>query len=638
MGKVIALDLETWLISKEHIAPPPVVLSIYSESEHRLALDIEQEMSGLLDSGNTLVWHNASYDMSVLYKHYPDLRSKIWDAYNDGRIACTKVRESLLHLSVVGHLRNNKSLAGCVNRYFDEDISDGKSAPNAWRLRYKELDGVPLVDWPAEAVDYALSDTKWGYRVYQIQAELANPSGECSMGTEQLQTKFDFIGRLITIKGFLIDTKLVETTQAELESKGKVPLAALVDAGFATVKASGKHEGKVSIREKLLRAYLEENYSHAVKYSEPSKSFPNGQVSLSSEAVAEYPQDAIIDALKEYQSCRKLLSTYLPNLLRGPTIHPQYNVLVETGRTSSHGHAVKNREEMFPAENVQNLPRGGNVREAHIARPGKVLVSIDYGHLELDCLAQVTYEMFGHSEMMKLINAGKDPHCGMGAQLMGLKQHRVVTYEEFVALKDAGDEDAKFFRQMAKAANFGFPGGLGAARMVEYARLSYGISDMTMEKAVELRSVFLDTFPEVQQLFNWYSLQESSEGWGYDSSGRWRAKCSYCNGLNGIVLQSRSADGAKNAGIKLVEACETGALQGCDVLAFIHDEYILEMPNDETLLEQMDVAMTLMLKGMSEYLPHVRITVEADAMDRWLKSGPFIHSVTKSLDPVKEAK
>lgn len=629
MGKTYALDLETRLISKEHIAPPPVVLSVYGEGEHYLTLNIEETISTLLGNGDTLVWHNASFDMSVLYLHFPKLRRVIFDAYKEDRIKCTKLRESLLHLSSIGHLHKPKSLAACVARYFDVDISSTKTDPDAWRLRYEELEGIELNQWPKEATEYALDDTKWGYKVFEKQREFANPSGYCSMGTEQLQTYFDFVGRIMTMNGFLVDTKLVEETKAELELKREEPLKILVEAGFASMAKSGK----VSIRQKLLREYILEKYPTHVKYSKPSKSFPGGQVSLASDAVMEYPNDPILDALKEYETCGKLLSTYLPNLLRGPTMHPQYNALVETGRTSSHGHAVKDRDDRTPSENVQNLPRNGNVREAHIARPGMVLVGIDYGHLELDCLAQVTNEMFGFSKMKDIINAGKDPHSEMGSQLMSIKQHKDISYEDFYKRLKDGDKDCKFFRQMAKAANFGFPGGLGANRMVDYARLSYGIDDMTIEQSTELRDVFLKTYPEVQSLFDWFKLQETTEGWSYSSSGRHRTNCSYCVGLNGIALQSRSADGAKKAGLALAESCEFGELVDCDLLAFIHDEYIIEMPNDENLSERIDKAMTLMLEGMGEVLPNIRITVEADAMLRWVKDGPFVYSTSKSIDP-----
>ena len=637
MANKYALDLETWLISKEFIAPPPVVLSMFGEGKHNLTKDIESMMKVLFEEKAILIWHNASFDMSVLYTHFLSLRRDIFDAYRDGRIKCTKIRESLLHLSVVGHLNNPKSLDACVDRYFEVDISSTKSDPDAWRLRYKELMDIHLGDWPEEAVKYALDDTMWGMKVFDRQAELANPEGRCSMGTENLQTYFDFVGVIMTMKGFKIDTALVQKTKDELEGKSEEPLEALIEAGYATKKAKGKDAGKVSIRQKLLREYILENYPTHVQYTKPSKTKPNGQVSLSKEAIMEYPSDPILDSLKEYEMYKKLLSTYLPNLLRGPTMHPQFNALVETGRTSSRGHSVKNRDDRKPSENVQNLPRVGNIREAHIARPGMVLVSIDYGHLELDCLAQVTYEMFGESEMMKAINAGKDPHSVMGAQLMGLKNHKKIDYDSFFSMLKKNDKQAKFFRQMAKAANFGYPGGLGAKRMVDYARLSYGIDDMTLEQSQELLEVFFETYPEVKKLHDWYRYQEGVEGWAYASSGRWRARCGYCVGLNGIALQSRSADGAKAAGLLLAEACEYGSLQGSSLLAFIHDEYIIEMPNDSNLEERIDAAMTLMLEGMSTVLPDVRITVEADAMKRWVKDGPFVLSTRKSIEPRRVA-
>jgi len=629
MSKIYTLDLETELFSTLDDYPPPVVLSTYGEGEHYLSLNIEQEMKKHFLAGDTLVWHNAAFDMAVLYKHFPKLRALIFEAYDKGRIRCTLIRESLLHLSVVGHLRNSKSLAACVMRYFEVDISESKTDENAWRLKYGELIGVPLEEWPEAASEYALSDTKHGSDIYYRQEALANTDGYCSIGTEDLQTYYDFVCSLMTDTGFLIDTDFVKNLRVELQSRMEEPLAALIKGGFATVNK----KGKVSVAEKSLKEYLSSTYPSLITYSEPSKTFPEGQVSLASESLQEFPSDIVLDALKEYKSCAKLLSTYVPNLLLGPVIHPGFNVLVESGRTSGHGHRVKDRPNRRPSENIQNLPKIGGIREAHIARPGNVLVSIDYSHIELDCLAQVTYELFGYSKMRDAINAGQDPHSQMGVQLLNLKEGGSLSYQEFIEGLKGSDKKYKQNRQNAKAANFGFPGGLGAARMVQYAKVSYGIKDMTLEKARELREVFLHTYPEVKELFCWYTMQEESDGWSYSSSGRWRAKCGYCSGLNGLGLQSRSADGAKVAGIRLAKACKLGSLKGCKLLGFCHDEYILEIPNDAKLEERIDIAMTEMLQGMAEILPDVKISLEASVMSNWTKDGPFLLEMSKSIEP-----
>ena len=57
--------------------------------------------------------------------------------------------------------------------------------------------------------------------------------------------------------------------------------------------------------------------------------------------------------------------------------------------------------------------------------------------------------------------------------------------------------DAKQFRQQAKAINFGIPGGLGAAALVNYAKSTYGVI-LTPEQAADFRTkVMTEVYPEL---------------------------------------------------------------------------------------------------------------------------------------------
>jgi DNA polymerase-1 len=53
------------------------------------------------------------------------------------------------------------SLALLVLRYFGIDISEDKKNPRAWRLRYGELEGAPISEWPADAVAYPKRDARF---------------------------------------------------------------------------------------------------------------------------------------------------------------------------------------------------------------------------------------------------------------------------------------------------------------------------------------------------------------------------------------------------------------------------------------------------------------------------------------------
>lgn len=132
------------------------------------------------------------------------------------------------------------------------------------------------------------------------------------------------------------------------------------------------------------------------------------------------------------------------------TLRP--NVLLETGRASY-------------GDVIQQLPRGGGVRECIKAREGTVLCSCDYGGLELATHGQSCLRIVGWSRLADAINKGVKVHDALAATFLG------ISYAEFAAgLKgERGPEIAKLYknvRQAVKPANFGFPGGMGAVKLV----------------------------------------------------------------------------------------------------------------------------------------------------------------------------
>lgn len=89
---------------------------------------------------------------------------------------------------------------------------------------------------------------------------------------------------------------------------------------------------------------------------------------------------------------------------------------------------------------------------------GWVFSSTDYEAGELVTLAEVCNRLVGYSDLGAALNKGMKPHNMLGASMIGMP------YEEFE--KRAKEPMCKDARQAAKAGNFGFPGGAGAATLV----------------------------------------------------------------------------------------------------------------------------------------------------------------------------
>ena len=77
---------------------------------------------------------------------------------------------------------------------------------------------------------------------------------------------------------------------------------------------------------------------------------------------------------------------------------------------------------------------------------------------------------------------------------------------------------------------------------------------------------------------------------------------------------------------RVVKATHTpdDALYGCHVVAFIHDEVIIEAPS-ERIHEAGERLSELMIAAMAEWCPDVTIRAEAHAMERWYKDAEPVH-------------
>lgn len=138
-------------------------------------------------------------------------------------------------------------------------------------------------------------------------------------------------------------------------------------------------------------------------------------------------------------------------LFRRPVVQPHANVLVNTGRISV-------------GDGLHSLPRSGRVRECAVARPGFVISSTDLDTAELVAHGQNCLWVCGESRLAEALNAGKKPHNLLGAQMCG------ISYEEFNAKIKAKEQFYVDTRVAAKWGNFGFPGGSGAWKLVLMCR------------------------------------------------------------------------------------------------------------------------------------------------------------------------
>ncbi len=669
---------------------PPLVCVAFWDGERGEVLGREDGLrwvrEALSDSGTALVAHHSPYDLAVVMAADPTLIPVVFQAVSEGRCEDTRVRDALLDIALGAYRRPSLklthqtvsaySLAGCVSRHLDRDISEGKTA-DSWRLRYGELRDIEPERWPSAAYDYALGDAKDVFDLYHAQTKVARVvtllfNGKIS-GTQvtrdkrvarnlsgashrfghpiedvlidaPAQCRAGLALHLMSVWGLRTDAEAVEALAASLQGELDALEPDLVAAGVR--RPDGTTDLK-ALRERVGRAY-------AIN----GKKLPTTEKTgapATDKTTCKRSGDPLLVAYGEASETRKLLTTYVPVLREGVTrpIHPYYNVLVNSGRTSS------------DHPNIQNPPRKGGVRECFVPRPGYVFVACDYDSSELRALAQVCWDVLGRSKLADAYRADAsfDPHTLFASSMLDL------TYEEGLRLKDRSArfnvqtgsggqrrlecghpppreangesvfpcEDCfsrfKARRQQSKCANFGYAGGMGARSFVSYAG-GQGVK-LTLAESEALRDQWFSQWPEMESYFKYINdlLRPVGEGPILQlRSLRVRGGCTYTSASN-TLFQGLSSEGAKRAA--WVTAHEAYAkpespLYGCRPVIFLHDEIVIEAPQDRAAAAATRLS-EVMVVAMEVFTPDVPATASATMMRRWYKGAEPVYDADGAL-------
>jgi len=521
--KWAAYDCETWAITPGVVAPPLVVASVCGPENIAALLEKPAALEWLhklLAADRWIVGQNIVFDLAVACRADPTLLLPVFRAFENNRVIDTMVVEKMRKISHgwtrfdprLGK-RPRYGLEDLVNEYLGE-MMVGKHGKDAWRLRYKELDGIDLKQWPAEAKSYAMDDASYTARLFLRQVETLGSDAAMSSTLIDLsrQMRAAWGLHIMGMWGLRTDSAAVETLDHRLRGHVESELAYLHSVGIfrqewrkdkdrITKKSVGEKKLRYVRTMKVLEGLVEACFNAR---GEPCPLTEGGKGEVkkpkpktdSETLLATLDED--LTRLADISGDAKLLNTYVP-ILRDGTRWPicaSYNVIVDTGRSSCR------------APNIQNQPRKGGVRECFIPRPGYVYVGCDYQAAELRSLAQVCLTKYGYSEMAKAFEhserypVGKDLHGDMAASILALD------YDEYIEKLHKKESGMKDTRQLSKCANFGFPGGLGAKKFVSFAWGTYRVK-LTESEAKILKAQWLRKYPEVQRMFDDIGTQTS---------------------------------------------------------------------------------------------------------------------------------
>ena len=603
------IDTETHLIGPGRLAPTPVCIQRCTTGdedsawiEHRETVTTESLIEMLQGE---VGGHNLCFDLAVIGQHWPETQPEIWRGFNEGRYYCTMIAEKM-HAIERGWSgldprtgrALNFSLSTLAAVYLAENMS-GKDG-DSWRFKYRALDEKTNIDdWPREARAYALLDVQYTSKIVEKQKNIY----EIPDLARRLRAAWAL--HLAGCWGLRTDPSAVNSLARRV--RDSIASARVVLQRGALIRENGTKDLK-AIRERV-----------AVAYGGQPPLTEKGGISTAKAVLAE-SGDSLLETLASISNDEKLASTYVPVLDAGTRlpINPHWNPIVNTGRTSCR------------SPNVQNQPREGGVRECYVPRnacqtddgENRVYVQADYSIAELCSLAQVLLWKFGESKMAEALQAGRELHLDTASQIMG------VSYEDAVRTKKT--DETKKARQFAKILNFGAPGGLGASRLAEFAKSSYGV-EMTDTKARELRDTWLSAYPEMTRYFR--EVGEMVELYGgkftlvQARSKRIRGSVGYADGCNS-PFQGLAADFALDALYHVQRACfieKSSVLHRAQarVVAFVHDEIILEARESlghECALE----LQAIMERRAQAWLPDIPIKAEPCLMRRWSKDAEAV--------------
>lgn len=630
----VSLDTETERIT-EFCKAPRLVCVTRSFSTHNgtelFRWDVSKQGVQQSLREHRIVGANIAYDMVVLSVQFPELLPLIFRAYREKRVTDAQLRQKLLDIAAGvskfdtdeegNTVKHSYSLDALSQRYgFGAMVKD-----EAVRLEFGALRDVPFGQWPNTAVDYATTDATRTLEIYNAQGgEIVNEYEQAFKG---------FVAQLRSVWGFCTDPEAVEKFGHEITDEYEGIKRALIALGWVRAKDGSRDTKKtkahmIAVMGERCKITATGEKKRDEEGWTKQQVIDAGYVSLDEDACIS-SGDTNLVRYARLSSLGTTISTHIPALKRG-RIHARFNPLVATGRES----CSKDRD--GTGMNLYNLPRKGNIRSCFVPRSGNVIIDNDYDGAELRAWSQVCLWVCGYSRMADALNAGKDVHSILAANLMGLD------YEEFRARYKVGDPACIRYRQVSKIGDFGYLTRMGAQRLVDQARESDERVIMTLRDAEEVREGFFATWTESAPYEEWVRSHEQYDGtYAIEQfiSRRVRSGMSYTEAMN-TPFQGLIADLIGQACCDVAEACyvtSESPLFGFRPILALYDQILTEGPEErahEAALEQ----TRLMIAPSARYLPDVPATTTPALCRRWSKKAETIYGTDGRLVPWDVAK
>lgn len=575
----------------------------------------------------------APVDAFTLWRARPEIGREILDAYDGGRVFDVLTREKMIS-AAYGDGREMFGL-GAVAKHRAGIILD-KEDP--WRMRYGELLGYELAQWPADAIEYASMDGIITQRVFGYQEK----EGFAFDGTVHAQAHLALYAQ--TLRGIHTDAERVAALDASITEKMERLSWLLMRAGLLVLEGPKKRpelKAKTAPAHAMMAEWCASKGIEP-RRTDPTSRNPDGMIALDGKAMhaARVPLDHPLSKLAQFKGLRSKQSQMIP-VFRRPIVRGRYDEFKKTARTGMSGPQGDTPiENVGPEEwcgtNLQQLAKpdtivrvlgldeGEGFRECLVPPEGCVFVDSDYPTLELRTHAQVLLRLWrdgligSRPVLADIMNDPKrDLHAEVGADLAG------VSIDAF----DRKNPDHERCRDLAKVADFGFPGGLGIPAFCDYAWTKSRI-EVDHATAKALKGTWSRTLPEMPQYFRWIDSLKTGAmtaggaplyhvtipGTTLSRTCKRNDACNFTFQGLGALIAKLSLWYLFRAGLE-----PSSPMFGAYQVLFVHDSNltVCRREHAEAVAREQERLMTL---AAAAYMPDVRCVVKGSAiLDRYGK-------------------
>jgi hypothetical protein len=695
MTRIVRIvDSETWPIARARLAPKPVCVQskVVGGGPAKIwrRADAIPHIARWLLGSDLLVGINIGFDLASWCAYFPQLIPHVFAKYK---------RHEIQDLGI-----NLKIVDVAYGKHWEEYGADGlferfhlpSDKQNEWRTSFWKLDGMHPDEYPRSARRYALDDVELPALIYpqieELAARFERKLGKPCLHIAAEKARAAWPLHLDSCWGVHTNRRRTEVyrdrTVLALRKTRRRLQRTYVPVREPNPKFWGKKKDGIQIGKdgryrapfvrpngKAIRltgqTYMRmlcKRRGKEVPITKPDKKTGKGGggVSLDANAV-EMINSPLLAEVAKYGSQRKIMAR-CADLAKGYDypLQARFNAMLKTGRTScSKPDAKKKRSEIKAWDPVgtqlQNPDKAQGVRECF--DPPEIplgewcelngiellkdwdplddewlFFDADFPSAELHALAQVQMCWFGKSKLGQLLNEGKDVLLWFGATILN-----GIPYEKALERKKAGDPAIKDMRQMAKAYIYGLPGGLGAEKMVTYARTNYNVI-INEARAKKDKAIWMEAL-DMGPYFNHIKRKISDvtdKGFLCDPiSGMWRGNA-FPTELFNFPFQRITAGGACDAAFhvadEMINHLHRGksALYGTRGWNFVHDQIIGAGPR-VLVADAADRLGALMTARYNTWTPDVPIKegkTEGCVMRVWSKGAePVRDAVTKKLVP-----